>query len=78
MWNSGVLADYFHYRLKSAAEELLVEVLTKKFGQAPPDIAEEMRHCHELDVLKDWVMTANTAESLDLFRKYILQTNPTT
>jgi hypothetical protein len=76
VYDPGVLDDYFHYRLKCAGVELLREIMIGKFGHVPPDVAEETRHCHDLVLLKDWVMAANTAESLDEFRYYILHLAP--
>jgi hypothetical protein len=76
MYDPGVLHDYFHYRLHCAGDELLREILIQKFGHVPSDIGEEMRHCHELILLEDWVQAANTSESLDDFRYYILHIAP--
>ena len=76
MYDPGVLHDYFHYRLPCAGKELLKEILVQKFGHVPADIAEELRHCHELDLLEDWVMAANEIESLDGFRYYVFHVAP--
>ena len=76
MYDPGVLRDYFHFRLLCAGEELLKEILVKKFGDVPPDIAAEFRYCHELDLLEDWVMAANEAESLDGFRYHVFHVAP--
>ena len=78
MYDPGVLRDYFHDRLQCAGEQLASEILVKRFGRAPADIAEEMRHRHDLELLETWALAANAAESLDAFRHYILHTAPAT
>jgi len=77
MYDPHVLHDFFHYRLHCAGTALLSEILVQKFGAVPPDIADELRHCHEFELLEDWVQNANAAESIDAFRDYILHVAPT-
>lgn len=74
----GILHDYFYYRLHCAGEELFKEILIKRFGHVPTDVAGELRYCHDLELLKDWILAANSAESLDGFRHYIFHTAPAT
>lgn len=76
MYDPGVLRDYFNFRLRCAGEALLKEILLKRFGHVPEDVAAELRHCHDLEQLEDWTLAANATESLDGFRNYIQNVAP--